>query len=47
MHSPATSHRAPVARVSLLQQSALFRVGLAALAMGGLWLAIAWAISLS
>ncbi len=47
MHSPVTPSRASTARTSLLQHSALFRVGLAVLAMVGLWLAIAWAISLS
>ncbi|MET3615113.1 hypothetical protein ABID16_003456 [Rhizobium aquaticum] len=47
MHSHATPPRATSDRVSLLQHSALFRVGLAAIALGGLWLAIAWAMSLS
>ena len=46
MHSPITPPHAYAERVSLLQQSALVRIGLAALMMGGLWLAIAWAISL-
>ncbi|HZG29845.1 MAG TPA: hypothetical protein VE079_15425 [Ensifer sp.] len=47
MHSPVSSPRAFSDRVSLLQQSALFRIGLAVLALGGLWIAIAWAMSLS
>ncbi|MCD2173002.1 hypothetical protein [Rhizobium sp. C4] len=47
MHSPVTPPRAFNARVSLLQHSALIRVGLAVLAIGGLWLTIAWAIALS
>ena len=46
MHSPASPPRAIAERASLLQHSALVRIGLAALAMGGLWLAIAWAVSL-
>lgn len=45
MTSPAPS---PVeTKASLLQQSALIRVGYAVLVLAGLWLAIAWAISLS
>lgn len=46
MHPHATPPRAFHERVSLLQQSALVRIGLAVVMMGGLWLAIAWAISL-
>ena len=46
MHSPITPPYAYADRVSLLQQSALVRIGLAVLMMGALWLAIAWAISL-
>ena len=42
----ATPPRALHERVSLLLQSALVRIGLAVAMMGGLWLAIAWAISL-
>ena len=46
MHSPAPPPHAYADRVSLLQQSALVRIGLAVLMMAALWLAIAWAISL-
>ncbi len=46
MHSPITPPHTYAERVSLLQQSALVRIGLAVLVMGALWLAIAWAISL-
>ena len=47
MHSPVTPPRTYAARVSLLQQSALVRIGLAVVMMAALWLAIAWAMSLS
>lgn len=46
MHSHDAPSHAAQERASLLQQSALVRVGLAVLMMGALWLAIAWAISL-
>lgn len=46
MPSHPTPPRAYAERVSLLQQSALVRIWLAVLMMGGLWLAIAWANSL-
>ena len=46
MHSPVSPPRAFAERASLLQQSALVRIGLAVLAMGGLWIAVAWAVSL-
>lgn len=46
MHSHASPPRARAERVTLLQRSALVRIGLAVLMMGGLWIAIAWAISL-
>jgi phosphate/sulfate permease len=44
MRLPLTSM--PETKTSLLQHSALIRIGLAALILIGLWLAIAWAISL-
>ncbi len=46
MPSPASPPPAVPDAVSLLQHSALFRIGLALIALAGLWLAILWAISL-
>ncbi|HWU62058.1 MAG TPA: hypothetical protein VN112_08560 [Ensifer sp.] len=42
----AIPSRTAGARTSLLQHSALIRIAFAALAMGALWLTIAWAIAL-
>lgn len=43
---PSSSPSPRAERVSLLQHSALFRLGLAAIVLTGLWLAIVWAIAL-